>query len=142
MAPESNFTADKRGGRAPLTVNFTDLSIGNPTEWDWSFGDGILSDVQNPVHNYTAAGNYTVSLTVRNDGGSSTETKTDYIIVNVKGDFNGNGIVDIGDVSKVAYMVAEIIPKDPDADFNGNGIVDTGDAAMIAWYFVGLINSL
>ena len=60
----------------------------------------------------------------------------------VKGDFDGNGIVDIGDVSKVAYMVVGKTAADPAADFNQNGKVDIGDAAKIACYFVGKIGEL
>jgi len=60
----------------------------------------------------------------------------------IKVDFNGNGIVDIGDVSKVAYMVVGKVAADPAADFNGNGAVDIGDAAKIAYYFVGKIQTL
>jgi PKD repeat protein len=52
-------------------VNFVDQSTGNPTSWAWSFGDGGSSTLQNPVHTYAAAGNYTVTLTVANDAGSS-----------------------------------------------------------------------
>jgi len=59
-----------------------------------------------------------------------------------KGDFNQNGIVDIGDVACVAYMVVGLTPVDPGADFNGNGEVDVGDAAKIAWFTVGKIIEL
>ncbi len=63
--------------------------------------------------------------------------------VTMKGDFNGNGYVDTGDVSRVAWMVVgrtyELIP---DADFNNNGVVDIGDAAKIAWYYVKKIPDL
>ena len=52
----------------------------------------------------------------------------------IKGDFNGNGRVDIGDVAKVAFMVAGKEQEDLNADFNGNGRVDIGDAAKIAFY--------
>ncbi|EHQ36023.1 dockerin type I domain-containing protein [Methanoplanus limicola] len=58
-------------------------------------------------------------------------------IFGVKGDFNGNGAVDIGDVSRVSYMVAGLTTVNPAADFNKNGNVDTGDAARIAWYYIG-----
>jgi len=61
----------------------------------------------------------------------------------VRGDFNHNWRVDVGDVSLVAYMVvgrASILL--PDADFNNNGIVDIGDAAKIAWFQVGKIPEL
>jgi PKD repeat protein len=52
-------------------VNFVDQSTGNPTSWLWDFGDHTSSTTQNPVHTYTSAGNYTVTLTVSNDAGSS-----------------------------------------------------------------------
>jgi len=64
-------------------------------------------------------------------------------IQGMKGDFNNNVRVDIGDVTYVAYMAAGlIIPIDPNADFNGYNGVDAGDAAKIAWYYVGKINML
>ncbi len=50
-----------------------------PTTWSWDFGDGTTSDVKNPVHIYTAAGNYTINLTVTNALGSSAAQKTGYI---------------------------------------------------------------
>jgi len=64
------------------------------------------------------------------------------ITVGIKGDFNGNGRVDIGDVAKVAFMVAGKVPEDLNADFNGNGRVDIGDAAKIAFYLAGKVNEL
>lgn len=48
---------------------FNDLSItdsGNITSWNWKFGDGNSSHLQNPIANYLSPGNYTVSLTVQN----------------------------------------------------------------------------
>ncbi|EHQ36135.1 lectin like domain-containing protein [Methanoplanus limicola] len=138
----ANFTASPLSGAAIRQVNFTDLSTGSPDTWTWDFGDGLTSSEQNPVHNYTSSGKYSVTLTVSEDGVTGSVTETDYITVYKKGDFNGNGFVDIGDVSKVAYMVADLTPVDMAADFNGNGEVDVGDAAIIAWYFVGKTGSL
>ena len=80
-APVANFTANVTAGDAPLAVQFTDASTGGPTSWSWTFGDGGTSDQQNPVHVYTAAGVYTVNLTVTNDFGSDSEVKTGYITV-------------------------------------------------------------
>ncbi|HQP72098.1 MAG TPA: dockerin type I domain-containing protein, partial [Methanoculleus sp.] len=60
----------------------------------------------------------------------------------VKGDFNGNGRVDIGDVARVAWMAIGLTPVDMGADFNGDGKVDAADAAKIAYYYVGKIPSL
>jgi PKD repeat protein len=79
--PVTDFSGDPTSGQAPLTVNFTDLSVGDPTSWDWDFGDGNTSTDQNPTHQYAANGTYTVSLTATNAYGSDTETKVDYITV-------------------------------------------------------------
>jgi PKD repeat protein len=48
-------------------ASFTDLSDGSPTAWVWDFGDGTNSTLQNPNHNYTKSGKYTVKLTIYNE---------------------------------------------------------------------------
>ena len=85
LAPESGFYADVITGEAPLLVTFTDSSIHNLTSWQWDFGDGSTSNEQNLTHEYTAAGIYTVSLTVSNAYGTDTEVKTNYITVSEGG---------------------------------------------------------
>ena len=77
--PVADFSASPTTGQAPLTVTFTDQSAGSATSWTWSFGDGGSSTAQNPVHTYTAAGTYTVSLTVEGPAGQDIETKIDFI---------------------------------------------------------------
>ena len=57
----ADFTASAQG----LTVIFDDTTMGTPTAWQWSFGDGATSSAQNPVHGYGAPGTYAVTLTVR-----------------------------------------------------------------------------
>ncbi|MBE0638312.1 MAG: PKD domain-containing protein [Bacteroidales bacterium] len=62
-------------------VQFADLSVGNPTSWMWTFGDGTLSFQQNPSKTYTQPGIYTVSLMVQKGSQSNTKTRTNYIQV-------------------------------------------------------------
>jgi len=83
QVPVASFTASLTSGTAPLTVQFTDQSTNTPTSWSWDFGDGNTSTSQNPSHTYNTPGTYTVSLTVSNSAGSDTETKTNYITVNL-----------------------------------------------------------
>jgi hypothetical protein len=54
-------------GTNPLNVIFIDLSVGNPTSWEWQFGDGSISYKQNPEHEYKVPGTYTVSLRAFNE---------------------------------------------------------------------------
>jgi PKD repeat protein len=142
-ATPAAFTANITTGVAPLTVQFTDASTDNPTAWSWSFGDGVTSTEQHPTHTYAIPGTYIVNLTISTATSSFTLSRPDYITVTApRGDFKGDGRVDIGDVALVAYMVVGKEPADPAADFNENGAVDIGDAAKIAYYFVGKIPAL
>jgi PKD repeat protein len=44
--------------------------------WNWNFGDGSTSELQNPSHSYAADGSYSVTLTVSdNDGATGSITK-------------------------------------------------------------------
>ena len=82
-APQAQFSATPTIGYAPIEVQFTDLSTGNVSSWEWDFDtDGTVdSTLQNPQYTYDNVGNYTVSLTVSGTGGNDTEVKTDYIEV-------------------------------------------------------------
>jgi len=93
--PVANFSGSPTSGAYPLTVTFTDQSTGNPTAWSWNFGDNGTSTVQNPVHTYTAAGTYTVTLTATNEYGSDAEVKTDYITVTE----GGTTVLHVSDIS-------------------------------------------
>src|SRR5207253_408138 len=58
-----------------LTCSFSDQSSdpdGSVTSWQWTFGDGTTgSTTQNPSHTYSAAGSYTVTLTVKDNQNAS-----------------------------------------------------------------------
>jgi YVTN family beta-propeller protein len=81
QAPVADFWGWPLSGKAALEVAFTETSTGSPTSWKWDFGDGKFSTEKSPKHKYSAAGNYTVKLTVTNAAGSSTKTKYKYVKV-------------------------------------------------------------
>ena len=68
---------------APLTVTFTDQTVGATTAWAWDINNDGITDytTQSPTHNYSATGTYTVKLIVSNANGSDTIVKTNYIII-------------------------------------------------------------
>jgi hypothetical protein len=63
---QANFKSAKDTlNQIPLKVLFRDQSIGQSVKsWEWNFGDGAISDVQDPEHVYAQPGNYLVTLTI------------------------------------------------------------------------------
>jgi PKD repeat protein len=77
--PVASFKANPISGSSPLTVQFTDTSMNNPTFYSWTFGDGEGSfgnDVANPVHTYSSPGPFNAKLFVSNSYGSDTSPTT------------------------------------------------------------------
>lgn len=82
--PVADFIADSTEIYFGGSVDFTDLSTGIPTSWEWSFEGGTpsTSALQNPEDIvYDTPGVYGVTLTATNANGSDVETKTGYITV-------------------------------------------------------------
>ena len=80
LPPAVSFTGSPTSGAAPLTVSFTNLSTG-ANNYNWAFGDGHTSTNVNPANTYSNAGTYSVALTAISAGGTSTLTRTSYIVV-------------------------------------------------------------
>jgi PKD repeat protein len=74
-ALQASFTADPTSGNAPLVVLFKSTSTGNPSVYNWNFGDGGTSRNANPSHTYLKPGQYTVTLTITKGSLSSTASK-------------------------------------------------------------------
>ncbi|MGB0932305.1 MAG: PKD domain-containing protein, partial [Chitinophagales bacterium] len=62
------------------SVEFRDQSINHPDTWEWDFGDGtMISNEQNPTHQFAAKGDYMVSLKVCKDGVCDETTQNIFI---------------------------------------------------------------
>jgi len=88
VAPTANFSFTT----SALTANFTDSSSdsdGTIASRSWNFGDGTTSTATNPSKTYSAAGTYTVTLTVTDNGGL-TNSKSSSVTVSSGG---GGGTV-------------------------------------------------
>jgi len=62
----------------PGELQFTNLSIGG-LSYFWDFGDGENSTTEHPIHQFSAKGNYSVSLNVTN--GSCSDSRLDVVSV-------------------------------------------------------------
>lgn len=138
-------------GTEPLTVNFMDASAGEVTAWAWDFeSDGVIdSSEQNPIHQFTAPGSYTVSLTVGGPEGTDTSVRVGFVTVDplvppppvMPGDFNDDHVVDLADFSSfVDYLLGPF--EDPQLagwdhfDFEGDYDVDLQDFATFQRVFL------
>lgn len=122
QAPVADFSGSVLSGCAPLGVSFKDLSTGNPKYWDWDFGNGQLSNLQNPGVTFSQPGTYTVKLVVRNANGANGITKNAYITV------YPSPIVSLTADATVACIPAAI-------NFTGNATTQGGTISSYAWDF-------
>ena len=79
-APNADFTYNLTGSNVDQFGNFTcpsvfsaftdqSASVGAIVNWNWSFGDGKFSTLQNPSNTYVYSGTYTSSLTITDEYG-------------------------------------------------------------------------
>ncbi|MCK4270463.1 MAG: PKD domain-containing protein [Methanogenium sp.] len=113
----ANFTGTPTSGRVPLTVQFNDTSTGNPTTWSWTFGDGQVSSLQNPIHIYNTGGYRTVTLEVTNALGNDSLTRTNYIYASSGGGGGGGG--------------GGLPPPTPVTEFKTTGTVTTNSDGIV-----------
>lgn len=118
-----------------LTVSFSDGSSdsdGSISSRSWNFGDGNTSSSTNPTHTYAAAGTYTVSLTVTDNGGLSDTASTSVVVSTgpVTGELvNGDSVPGLGEnAGQYVYFYIDI-PSGA-SDFNVNLTGGSGDADL------------
>ncbi|MGF2412993.1 MAG: PKD domain-containing protein, partial [Ferruginibacter sp.] len=103
-------------------VNFTDSTISNGVinTYNWDFGDGGTSTAQNPSHNYSGPGFYTVRLIVTTTNGcSDTAIKTNLIKI----------------VASPVVAIAGNMPICMQSKLTFTGIVVQPDTSAIKWYW-------
>ncbi len=121
--PTPDFSADLTTLQVGGSVNFTDISTGNPLEWEWTFEGGTpgtYSGMEPPPITYNTAGRYDVSLTASNTIGGNTKDSLEMIVVGAPAaDFSA---------SNTYLHSGETV------DFTDESI---GDPAEWAWTFYG-----
>jgi gliding motility-associated-like protein len=83
IAPAFDFTANILAGCPPLCIDFDDIVLPGTlsiSDYSWNFGDGALTNFNDPTHCYTSSGLFDLNLSVTYSNGCVRElTKEDYI---------------------------------------------------------------
>ncbi|MBU2913033.1 PKD domain-containing protein, partial [Reichenbachiella agariperforans] len=109
-------------GEAILFSNTSTGTAINGYTWDFGDGSASLTD-ENPSHQYSTAGDYTVNLSVSNSSGCETATAQ---------------IISVSDADKVDFSYGETIENLP-VDFMGEDLTLDDDAiSSWSWDFGGL----
>jgi PKD repeat protein len=148
MPLQAGFTASPVQGRVPMTVTFTNTSVGFYTDSLWDFGDGFTSTHTNPTHSYMLTGTYSVTLTVINTDGttplpydSSTLVRSDYITVAEEGPPAAPGDLE---ATVLSWHEIRLDWQDNSWDETGFYVTDGVDSANVAsnttaYTFTGLL---
>jgi PKD repeat protein len=82
-ALKADFKADLTVAPVGSTIQFTDLSTGNPLQWEWTISgpETKTSTQKNPSFTFNVVGTYDVKLIVSDEETSDEATKTGYLTI-------------------------------------------------------------
>ncbi|MGB1104200.1 MAG: PKD domain-containing protein [Crocinitomicaceae bacterium] len=141
------------GGCIASPVQFNDLStIAEPgaiTSWDWDFGDGGSSTEENPEHEYTSSGTYTVELTVTSENGCSATATIEIIMtesLSLDITYNGPSCYGFSDGSVTVNvtgggddLIFEI--TDESGELMNEDNSNTANSLESGWYYINVSNA-
>jgi hypothetical protein len=135
-----------------LTVTFTALAT-NVDSVRWSFGDGFYSNDLNPVHAYSAPGNYSVCLEMFDNCGAKADTCKSILITGINDNSNQSILIYPNPVEKLLYIsssnknygqkfsvkISDVLGKEMivrDIIMRDNQIIDIGSLSTGVYIFI------
>lgn len=142
LKPAANFGwSIVNAGCGTLQVVFTDSSLGYVNGWNWNFGNGANSNLQNPIYTYTQPGVYNVSLITTNAGGCRDTLVQDSIIV-VAGPIGSFSFTPNNGCSPltVAFTGMSLNAQQYIWDFGDGTVINNGDSIVHVYTQQGTFN--
>ncbi len=123
-SPTADFSASTTNACAPVTIDFSDISIpgsGTITSWTWDLNNGSCQNTttQNASCTYTTPGTYNISLIVQDDNGCTHFIeKQDFITIYEKptSDFSVN-ILSTSCQPPISVEFIPVVPSSPDYSY-------------------------
>ncbi len=112
--PTAEFTYE--GEYALTDITFTATDAGNQATYTWNFGDETEGTGKTCTHQYATPGEYTVTLTVSQNGCSSTKEETIEVAEKVSGAAIEPAFVELGDRPNNGWMRPYTINITPDGN--------------------------
>ena len=130
-SPIALFEASTTTGDAPLTVTFDASASSDPdgsiSRYAWDFGDGNSDSGKTVTHIFSAAGSYTVNLTVTDNEGASANNNKTITVTSPGGNHSPLAKLTTDRVSGVAPL---------EVSFDASSSTDTdGNIVSYAWDF-------
>ncbi|MCB9459845.1 MAG: PKD domain-containing protein [Anaerolineaceae bacterium] len=139
--PSASFEANPTVGEAPLSVIFTNTSVGSELTFAWDFnGDGTVdSDASNPTFVYQTAGTYEASLRVTNPVGEDSYSLTVTVEEDVEffpptAAFNATPTTGLAPLEVAFQNQSFGDVTGYEWDFDGDGSVDSTDTSPTFTY--------
>jgi|GEM_PF-4770276 len=123
--PTAEASASKPIAGIDENINFTGSSSTDDIQiikYTWDFGDGNTSSLSNPVHKYAVHGDFTVMLTVTDDGGLTDTASVQIEVPNQK-------------PTAVANAAPTTVVTGNTVNFTGNSSYDDAGIVSYAWDF-------
>jgi len=127
----------------PLIVNFSDRTT-HPdlSTWQWDFGDGAISAIQNPLHIYNRPGDFTISLTAKTTNGcAGFFERSNYVHV-------GGPYADIIAEDTICKSIETAVIATNLINVNGlewffpNGVTIENDTAIYSYDTIGIVHPI
>jgi gliding motility-associated-like protein len=118
---------------------FTDQSVGNNRtlkSWNWNFADGTVSALQNPVKQFAAPGEYSVSLTVTDAAGCVSDTVQKDVLVNIKPVIDAGPSFTVDEGTKVTFKATANNVTDVNFRWAPSSLLD--DATMLTPSYIAV----
>ncbi|MFI4984753.1 MAG: PKD domain-containing protein [Solirubrobacterales bacterium] len=125
LPPSASFTIAPNSGTAGSPVGFNGAGSSDPdgsiASFSWNFGDGNAGSGAAPSHTYGAAGTYTVTLTVTDNGGETNATSHQVTVAPAPPPFVPPATTTIASTTATTTTTATTIVPPPNSTFSPIG---------------------